>query len=242
MLKLNFDLYKGSTTLKEWWKQVKNHFDEVQTAHNNLENNMTEKITEEINERKSGDSALSQNLSEESLARESADNSLSERITKEAASRLSKDNELRELLVSEQSQRSAGDSNLQTKIADEKVLRENADAAMDGEIASLKSSSHTHDNMELLCSITEDDFKVWNEKVDYSNSIEYLEETCMGLTEEIKRLYAVMEIVLYDGGMFGANEDEDTLDGGAFTDTDLMAFDCGYFEPITVGTVDGGTY
>lgn len=36
-LNLNFDLYKGTTRLKQWWKEVKAHFTEVQEAHNALD-------------------------------------------------------------------------------------------------------------------------------------------------------------------------------------------------------------
>lgn len=36
-LNLNFDLYKGTTRLKQWYKEVKAHFTQVQEAHNTLE-------------------------------------------------------------------------------------------------------------------------------------------------------------------------------------------------------------
>lgn len=36
-LNLNFDLYKGTTRLKQWWKEVKAHFTQVQEAHNDLQ-------------------------------------------------------------------------------------------------------------------------------------------------------------------------------------------------------------
>ena len=36
-LNLDFSLYKGTTQLKQWWKAVKEHFTQVQEAHNALE-------------------------------------------------------------------------------------------------------------------------------------------------------------------------------------------------------------
>ena len=36
-LNLNFDKYKGTTRLKQWWKEVKAHFTQVQEAHNALD-------------------------------------------------------------------------------------------------------------------------------------------------------------------------------------------------------------
>lgn len=36
-LNLNFDLYKGTTRLKQWYKEVKAHFTQVQEAHNALD-------------------------------------------------------------------------------------------------------------------------------------------------------------------------------------------------------------
>ncbi|MCI8404166.1 MAG: hypothetical protein HFE49_04610 [Clostridia bacterium] len=40
-LNLDFSLYKGKTRLKHWWPKVKEHFTQVQTAHNALEDTVS---------------------------------------------------------------------------------------------------------------------------------------------------------------------------------------------------------
>ena len=40
-LNLDFSLYKGTTRLKQWWKEVKAHFTKVQEAHNALEDTVS---------------------------------------------------------------------------------------------------------------------------------------------------------------------------------------------------------
>lgn len=112
-LNLNFDLYKGTTRLKQWWKEVKTHFAEVQEAHNALEDAVAAesgKLSTEITQRTNADIALSDRINAEENTRSSADASLGQRITTEAKNREKADNNL-QVRIDEISQ-SSGTSTL----------------------------------------------------------------------------------------------------------------------------------
>lgn len=112
-LNLNFDLYKGTTRLKQWWKEVKAHFTEVQEAHNALEDAVAAesgKLSTEITQRTNADIALSDRINAEENTRSSADASLGQRITTEAKNREKADNNL-QVRIDEISQ-SSGTSTL----------------------------------------------------------------------------------------------------------------------------------
>lgn len=97
-LNLNFDLYKGTTRLKQWYKEVKAHFTEVQEAHNALEDTVAAesgKLSTEITQRTNADIALSDRINAEENTRSSADASLGQRITTEENARKESDNEIK---------------------------------------------------------------------------------------------------------------------------------------------------
>lgn len=97
-LNLNFDLYKGTTRLKQWYKEVKAHFTEVQEAHNALEDTVAAesgKLSTEITQRTNADIALSDRINAEENTRSSADASLGQRITTEENARTESDNEIK---------------------------------------------------------------------------------------------------------------------------------------------------
>ncbi len=82
-LNLNFDLYKGKTALKHWWGEVKNHFTQVQTAHNDLEDTVVAeraKLSTEITQRANADIALSNRINGEVSERAGSDELINQRI------------------------------------------------------------------------------------------------------------------------------------------------------------------
>lgn len=89
-LNLNFDKYKGKTRLREWWREVKKHFEAVQTAHNDLENSFGTEVTQRIN----ADVALSDRINAEEQRRADRDTTLTNDLATEAQTRLNRDNEL----------------------------------------------------------------------------------------------------------------------------------------------------
>lgn len=69
----------------------------------------------------------------------------------------------------------------------------------------------------------------------------YISETLAEINRSITELYNLTGVTLYDGGLFGMTQNSPDFDGGSFTDTDLMSFDCGGFTEM-VGSIDCGTY
>ncbi len=97
-LNLDFSLYKGVTKLKQWYKEVKAHFTQVQEAHNALEDTVeaeSGKLSTEITQRTNADIALSDRINAEANTRSSADAALGQRITTEENARTESDNEIK---------------------------------------------------------------------------------------------------------------------------------------------------
>lgn len=89
-LNLDFSLYKGVTKLKQWYKEVKTHFTQVQEVHNALEDTVeaeSEKLSTEITQRTNADVALSNRITTEANTRSSADAALGQRIDAEVTDR-----------------------------------------------------------------------------------------------------------------------------------------------------------
>lgn len=90
-LNLNFDKYKGVTRLREWWKEVKKHFEAVQTEHNALE----DAFAAEVTQRTEVDVALAGCISTEMSTRAREDSLLWGGIDNEASKRTEADDELK---------------------------------------------------------------------------------------------------------------------------------------------------
>lgn len=257
-LNLDFSLYKGKTRLKRWWPKVKEHFTQVQTAHNALEDTVVAEKTRldtEIDQRTNADIALSDRINAEKSARESADTALGGRITTEATAREEADNDLQSNLDTEEASRISADGELSTKITEEKNARINADNALSGRVDVLESKSHIHANKSVLDGITASDITAWNgikeqvtqsqldeaisaeaaERItgDKANAslFEYLKEICFGFSDEFKSIYEAIGVTVYDGGLFGMKQADIAFDGGDFTDEIMGTVDCGGFEP-----------
>lgn len=97
-LNLDFTKYIGTTRLKQWWKEVKKHFEQVQTAHNALEDAVaaeSTKLATEITQRTNADIALSDRINAEANTRTTEDNALRQGISGEATARTEADNEIK---------------------------------------------------------------------------------------------------------------------------------------------------
>ena len=114
-LNLDFSLYKGTTRLRVWWKEVKKHFEEVQKAHNDLEDKHA-----------ADKKALADADAAEKSAREAADNALGERITNETTARQNADTALGKRIDDETSARETADTALGQHIDNEATARESA--------------------------------------------------------------------------------------------------------------------
>ena len=232
MLNLNFALYSGGTLLRDWWRQVKTHFTEVQSAHNALEVRLGEEserlsglISAEETSRQNGDSALSDRINSEKGDRESADAALGQRI---ASART-------ELLEA---------------VSAERTARQTEDGLLSDRASILEAKAHTHSNASLLDSISSADIAALREGIDYNTEnalmLAYLFELLIECENNIGLMYGDMGVTLYDGGFYtGYSEDEEViLDGGDF-DEEGEPMDCGTFEESYVALsqiLDGGQY
>lgn len=266
-LNLDFSLYKGKTRLRHWWPKVMEHFTQVQTAHNALEDTVAAEKTRldtEITQRTNADIALSDRINSEADTRANADTALSGRITVEAASRESADNNLQQKLDAEISNRKSADSVLHTKLNTETSARTMADNALSGRVSALEGKSHTHTNKSVLDGITAERVNEWDsiteqvtqtqldeaisaEAAERKLLFEYLQELCFSFSDEFKNIYGAIGVNVYDGGIFGQEQNDIALDGGDFTDEIMGTVDCGGFEPFMItseveAVVDGGNY
>lgn len=115
-LNLDFSKYIGTTRLKQWWKEVKKHFEQVQTAHNALEDAVaaeSTKLTTEITQRTNADIALSDRINAEANTRTTEDNALRQGISGEATARTEADNEIKSS-ISELKEKYLGDGSTVT--------------------------------------------------------------------------------------------------------------------------------
>lgn len=255
-LNLNFDKYKGTTRLKQWWKEVKAHFTQVQEAHNALEDTVaaeSEKLSTEITQRTNADIALSDRITAEANTRSNADTALGQRITAEENARATADTTIQQNINAEADNRQTADNDLQQKITAETTARKTADIALIDRITAVEEKAHTHTNKTVLDGISAADIDAWNSIKEQVTQAQldavkaYLEEMCFGFSDEFQRIYTAMGVTVYDGGIFGMKQSEIAIDGGDFADEITGTVDCGGFEPIIISTetgavIDGGEY
>ncbi len=222
-LNLDFSLYKGTTRLRVWWKEVKKHFEEVQKAHNDLEDTHARDKEE-----------LLRLQEEEKTQRQQADEQLSADIDA-AKDKLSADI-------------NAAKTELSNAITAEASARSNEDARLDGEISKLQAASHTHKNFEVLEGITAESVDKWNssanEKLENTAFLDYLDSICADMSIKIGELYQLCGVEVYDGGLFGEAYKGASLNGGDDEDTEGNIVDFGSFDDVMPGeaTIDGGQY
>lgn len=117
---------------------------------------------------------------------------------------------------------------------------------------------HSHDNLEILDDISEENLTQWNNSA--SNEIvrnllaefSMLKTICQSYLTDIQNLSKAIGINLYDGGWFGTTYNNDVLDGGALSSTPITSFDCGdfafydydggIFNGDTSDELDGGSF
>lgn len=241
-LSLNFDLYKGKTALKQWWGEVKNHFTQVQMAHNDLEDTVVAeraKLSTEITQRANADIALS--------------NRINGMIKNEAGALAEADAEILEKIIAETAARKEADNALGEEIGGEANARETADTELTARIELVEYKAHMHANKSVLDGIDAERVSIWDSIKTQVTAAQldalraYFDELCFGFSDEIKRIYDAMGVTLYDGGMFGMMQEDTPLDGGSFADTELNLFDCGGFGKYGItaevgAVVDGGQY
>ncbi|MBQ3461971.1 MAG: hypothetical protein IJH36_02490 [Clostridia bacterium] len=257
-LNLDFALYKGKTRLRDWWKQVKAHFIEVQDAINELDTD----ISNEAATRDRVDTAIMQNLTDEISARAAADNA--EAAERERVDNLLFDNiaDAAAAIAAETSARQAADSELRGNLVDiaaalaaEKSAREAVDTALGERVTPLEAAAHTHDNKEILDAIDGERVQKWDSiesqvTQEQLNAVyDFFAEVAYAHDREMQNIYAAMGCTVYDGGLFGAPVDGAELDGGEFGDEESGIVDGGDFEPFRCScggggtqTIDGGGY
>ncbi|MGN0107135.1 MAG: hypothetical protein ACI4A5_05520 [Hominilimicola sp.] len=279
-LDLDFSLYKGTIQLKNWWKAVKEHFTQVQEAHNALDTALENEIAsrektddnlaEEATNRTNADTVLQKKITEEASARANADTVLDGRITEEASARENADNILQQNIDAEKTDRNNAYGELQQKIIAESSARTNADRALDVRVTAVEEKAHTHANKTVIDGITAADIAAWDgikeqvsktqldeaikaektERTEADNSITagldavqtYFAELCYDFLDEFQRVYGAIGVTVYDGGIFGMEQNNIALDGGYFDDEITATVDCGAFMTESEAVVDGGKY
>ena len=203
-LNLDFSLYKGTTRLRVWWKEVKKHFEAVQKAHNDLEDaHAKDKKT------------LTDADASERTARETADNNLGQRITDEATARQNADTALGVRITNETNARTDADTALGQRITDEAATAKGRDDLLMGYIELLLRASHTHANKDVLDGITAAQVEAWDNQAGIQQNMIFC------INNVLNDLYRSMGVVTYDGGWFGMEyESRYVLDGGTFTETE----------------------
>ena len=268
-LNLDFSLYKGTTRLRVWWKEVKKHFEAVQKAHNDLEdthakdkktltdadaaeklareaadNALDGRINTEAAARASADDTLGQRITNETNARTDADTALGQRIDREAVARESADSMLDGRIDNEITARDEGDKALSDRINDETAAREELDA----QFKPVAEKAHTHENKGILDGIDADRVRKWDDGSEGQITLgEYLEHLAEA-ERQFDMLWELLGMTVYDGGWFGTAQLDVPLDGGSFDDTVFTPVDCGDFGKFVpsgggiADVVDGGTY
>ncbi|MCD8390815.1 MAG: phage tail protein, partial [Firmicutes bacterium] len=159
----------------------------------------------------------------------SAYNRASTAITNAAAAQSAADSAAAGL-EEEAAAREAADAELQGQIDSVSAAQTETQSRVDtaeSNISALQNMAHTHDNMDVLDGITEERVEAWENNVNFKKYKQTTDETIQGLLNELQTIYAMIGVVSYDGGLFTQAQDGETLDGGAFDDTDLESFDCG---------------
>lgn len=267
-MNLNFN-YDGKTLLKKWWEIVRDNFTAIEDGHNAL----SSALEQETEERVQGDAELQTQMNTHIASRADKNNFGHVRLLNSVSSNLGEDDAaaatpkavkvaydkaeegilasktVQQNLDSEILSRQDADNELDGKIAEEASERQSADDALSKRIAAAEAKAHTHENKSVIDTITEERVSAWDRNTDLDRYSEYVNEMFCQTAEELHRLYALIGVLHYDGGVFGAEQNEAALDGGLFEDAELSLFDCGGFEPIAVsaGTIgaaviDGGNY
>lgn len=105
-------------------------------------------------------------------------------------------------------------------------------------VGTLQTLAHKHNNKTLLDTITEDRVALWDkikkldEHFEYVDFKKFVEEIVYAYNQELQNLYTAIGITLYDGGIFGMEQNGLELDGGSFESEPDNAYDCGDFSPL----------
>lgn len=183
-----------------------------------------------------------------SKAAEAAD-----RLNTEIAERKAADIGLDAKIADEVTSRKSGDNALENALNIEIAAREAEDTILKERVNSLEDKAHVHTNKPVLDGITDERVTAWDgikeqvTKSELNTVTAYLEEICFGLANELKNIYGALGVTVYDGGMFGEEQNDIMLDGGGFNENVTVITDCGGFEPLRITTetgtvVDGGTF
>lgn len=114
----------------------------------------------------------------------------------------------------------------------------NARGTLENVVNSLQILDHKHSNKNVLDTITEDRVAIWDKVKDLDKYFEYVdfkkfvEEIVYSYNQELQNLYTAIGITLYDGGIFGMEQNGLELDGGSFESEPENSYDCGGFNPL----------
>lgn len=181
-LNLDFSLYKGVTKLKQWWKEVKAHFTQVQEAHNDLQEEFDThaatsgyttiaghvKLSDGVNQTFNAGMGVAATPLAVKQAYDKAVEGVDAAATTqtsldtEISDRQSSDNALQQNIDTEAAARQSADTTLQNNINDEISARTAAENALDGRVKTVEDKAHTHANKTALDGISETDIAAWN--------------------------------------------------------------------------------
>lgn len=88
----------------------------------------------------------------------------------------------------------------------------NARGTLENVVNSLQILAHKHSNKNVLDTITEDRVAIWDKVKDLDKYFEYVdfkkfvEEIVYSYNQELQNLYTAIGITLYDGGIFGMEQ------------------------------------
>ena len=224
-MNLNFN-FDAKTLLSKWWTIVRDNFQSIQSdfnthvsEFNTAKKDLQKQISNEVSARESADGALRQSIESEADMRSRADTALGERVDSEASE------------------------------------RKKADSALDGRLYAVEKKAHTHANQDVLDKINEESVEMWNAKSEpgvsqseFGSFADYIENHMRSAAAAFGELWTAIGVSFYDGGIFGMEQTDASLDGGLFEDEELTPLDCGGFEPYVIPSggigevVDGGVY
>ena len=175
------------------------------------------------------------------------DKALGRRIDTETAERKSQDSALSGRITDEARLRDEADGLLRTQISDETADRKNAVAAIGGRVTELEAKAHIHANKPAIDEITAERMKRWDENTDFYDFKEFINDILGGLSGDIQLIGSLIGITVIDGSLFTQEYNSVSLDGGGFGDISGEPFNCGGFEPLSIGistsaVTDGGIY